>query len=114
MAKKNLNETLSNETEEVQNGLLEEILDNSKNDIQEPTENNQVDIQDNKEQKEIIHIGSRVKVKPDLSNDVIGRRIHAGLKNYVYTVKAVRPDDYVTIECMTYNFTVAKSDVILL
>ena len=97
--------------QEVQNESLETVQNDVKNDIQEPKEDNQVN-QGNKEKpKEIINIGSKVKVKPELSNDIIGRRIHAGLKNYAYTVKAIRPDGYITIECMTYQFTVAKSDV---
>lgn len=107
-----LDENLDTNVEEVQDELSEEVSNDSKNDIQEPKEDNQVNQENKEESKEIINIGSRVKINPELSNDIVGRRIHSGLKNYVYTVKAVRPDGYATVECMTYVFTVAKSDLI--
>lgn len=99
--------------EEVQNEeKLDEVQNDLHNDIQEPKENNQVNPGDKETKQEIINIGSRVKVKPELSNDILGRRVHAGLKNYVYTVINIRPDGYLIIKCLTYQFTVKKSDVI--
>lgn len=61
-----------------------------------------------------IVTGSKVKIKTGIGNDMIGRRIHNGIKNYVYTVLAVRSDDYCTIECLTYTFTLHKNDLILI
>lgn len=58
-----------------------------------------------------IEKGSRVKIKPGTPNDIMGRRIHNGIKNYVYTVLAVRTDGYCTIECLTYVFTLHKKDL---
>lgn len=58
-----------------------------------------------------IVVGSRVKVKKDVGNDMLGKRIHNGIKNYVYTVKVVRPDGYCTIECMAYQFTLSKEQL---
>ena len=58
-----------------------------------------------------IVIGSRVKINPSVGNDIVGRRIHNGIKNYVYTVKVVRDDGYCTIECLTYIFTLHKKDL---
>ena len=60
-----------------------------------------------------IQMGSRVKIKSGVSSDMMGRRIHNGIKNYVYTVLAVRSDDYCTIECLTYVLTLHKNDLIL-
>lgn len=60
-----------------------------------------------------IEIGSKVKIRPDIPNDIMGRRIHNGIKNYVYTVLAVRTDKYCTIECLTYVFTLHQKDLIL-
>lgn len=58
-----------------------------------------------------IKIGSKVKIKPTVGHDTIGRRIHNGIKNYVYTVKVARPDGYCTIECLTYVFTLSSKDL---
>lgn len=58
-----------------------------------------------------IQKGSRVKIKPGIANDIMGRRIHNGIKNYVYTVLAVRTDGYCTIECLTYVFTLPSKDL---
>lgn len=58
-----------------------------------------------------FEVGAKVKVHKDVGTDIIGRRIHNGIKNYTYTIKVVRPDGYITIECMAYQFTVAMKDV---
>ena len=58
-----------------------------------------------------LQIGSKVKINPAIGNDMVGRRIHNGIKNYVYTVKTVRDDGYCTIECLTYVFTLHKNDL---
>lgn len=62
----------------------------------------------------ILQIGSRVKINPNVSNDIVGRRIHNGIKNYAYTVKVVREDGYCTIECLTYVFTLHKNDLTII
>ena len=61
--------------------------------------------------EDVINVGDRVKIKSDVSNDMLGRRIHNGIKNYNYTVKVVRPDNYLIIECLTYVFTLHKDEV---
>lgn len=63
------------------------------------------------EENPTIKTGSRVKIKPGIPNDMMGRRIHNGIKNYVYTVLAVRTDGYCTIECLTYVFTLHSKDL---
>ena len=63
------------------------------------------------ELKKEYKVGAKVKVKSYVSNDIIGRRIHNGIKNYVYTIIAVRPDKHCTIECLTYQFTLANDDL---
>lgn len=52
-----------------------------------------------------------VKINADVSNDMLGRRIHSGIKNYNYRVKLVRPDNYLVIECLTYTFILFKTEV---
>ena len=61
--------------------------------------------------EDVINVGDRVKIKSDVSNDMLGRRIHNGIKNYNYTVKVARPDNYLIIECLTYIFTLHKDEV---
>ena len=79
--------------------------------ITEPTENQEP--QENSVDENEITVKSRVKIKSGVENDMLGRRIHNGIKNYVYTVLAVRNDGYCTIECLTYVFTLSKDNLIL-
>lgn len=129
------NETLSQETPEVQEALLSEltassekpvVIDMTEEKIEEPIQNMHLEVQETKPEdlKEIqeevkkieeitnaIRVGDRVKIKPEVGNDIVGRRIHNGIKNYLYTVKAVRNDGYITIECLTYVFTLSNKDL---
>lgn len=120
----NTNENLSKETEEVQNELLEEIInpeDNQDNDVEpvlneneetnnlsnEETEEKPVEPGDNNEFKP----GDIVKIRKDVKFDIMGRRIHNGLKGYTYTILSVRIDGMLIVECLTHCFTLQPSDV---
>lgn len=115
-------ETLSQETPEVQEELLKDLvgettttdsepttIDMSKEELPEEVQNMHAEVVEQKE--EGLKAGDRVKIKPEIGNDIVGRRIHNGIKNYLYTVKNVRDDGYVTIECLTYVFTLHKRDL---
>lgn len=116
-------EILSQESPEVQNELLNEI------DEQKDTQENQVE-QEGTETEEMNNLsnepveeqpvepvdtdfkpGDRVKLG-DIKNDTLGRRIHNGIKNYVYTIRSIRPDGVACIECLTHVFNVKLSDLI--
>lgn len=58
-----------------------------------------------------FEVGAKVKIHKDVGTDIVGKRIHNGIKNYTYTIQAVRPDSFLTIGCMAYQFTVARKDV---
>lgn len=112
-------ETLSKETPEVQEKLLEEIIetDNSQENEVEPvlTEEKKKDNLSNKETKiPGFKPGDRVKLHKDLKFDLLGRRIHDGLRNYQYRVLSVRVDGMLIIECLTHCFTVQPKDVDLI
>lgn len=117
-----VNETLSQETSEVQEAVLKDLVgettatdsepvtvDMSKEELPKEVQNMHVEVK--KEKDEGLKVGDRVKIKPEVGNDIVGRRIHNGIKNYLYTVKNVRDDGYVTIECLTYIFTLNKKDL---
>lgn len=120
------NENLSNEPKEIQNVVLNESVNNDVK-SEETLEDNKINnINEDKKEQDVkpelsevqtevpeIIVGSRVKINKEIGHDMLGRRIHNGIKNYVYTVKAVRPDNYCTIECLAYQFTLAKSDLSL-
>ena len=115
------NETLSQENPEVQNELLNEITeDTQENDVQPAEENteNQDNLSNEQENENVeepgdtIVKGDRVKIDPKLSNDMLGRRIHNGVKNYTYTVLNVRSDGFCSIECLTHVFCVNKNNLI--
>lgn len=120
------NETLSNETPEVQEKLLEEIIEPDNNqdnkDEQVSTKNNELnnlpsDVKDvimdePVDSADIIKPGDRVKIDKHVSTDTIGRRIHAGVKNYVYTVRSIRPDGIACVECLTHVFNVKLVNLI--
>jgi len=114
-------ETLSQETTKVQKGLLKDLVekttvtdsepitvDMSPEELPQGVQNMHVEVE---EQKEELKVGDRVKINPNIGNDIVGRRIHNGIKNYLYTVKNIRDDGYVTIECLTYVFTLNKKDL---
>jgi len=134
------NETLSKETEQVQEAVLKDLVSEEdtprKKDIpdadnsvgaevktlivEEPVDLNKVKAEAEKaeaerkalevERKE-IRVGDRVKIKPNVETDTLGRRIHNGIRNYTYNVLAVRPDGFISIECLTYAFLVRKDQV---
>ena len=111
-----VDETLSQETPEVQEELLNEIInpdDNKDNEV-EPGENNENEMNNlsiEEESNTEIKPGDYVKINDDVKFDVVGRRIHAGIRNYNYRVLSVRIDGMLIIECLTHCFTVKPTDV---
>lgn len=111
-----VDETLSQETPEVQEELLNEIInpdDNKDNEV-EPGENNENEMNNlsiEEESNPEIKPGDYVKLNDDVKFDVVGRRIHAGIRNYNYRVLSVRIDGMLIIECLTHCFTVKPTDV---
>lgn len=112
----NVDETLSQEKPEVKKELLEEIInpeENQENEV-EPGKNKKEKIDNlsiEKESNPEFKPGDYVKLNNDIKFDLLGRRIHAGLKNYKYRVLSVRVDGMLVIECLTHCFTVKPSDV---
>lgn len=111
-----VNETLSQENNKVQEELLEEIInpeDNQENQVEpgeeQKEEMNNLSIEE--EKVEIFEPGEIVRLKPDVKFDLLGRRIHAGLKGYNYRILSVRVDGMLVIECLTHCFTVQPTDV---
>lgn len=134
------NETLSKETEQVQEAVLKDLMseedtpteknipdaDNSVGAeietliVEEPVDLNEVKAGAERvkaerkaleaERKE-IRVGDKVKIKPNVETDTLGRRIHNGIRNYTYNVLTVRPDGFISIECLTYAFLVRKDQV---
>lgn len=92
----------------------------SRNDVEEviipnPEEIKKVEApKEEKKKEKIIKVGDMVKIKPTVSNDMLGRRIHNGIRNYNYTVKLVRVDGYLVLECLTYNFILLPTEVDLI
>ena len=112
----NVDETLSQEKPEVKKELLKEIInpeENQENEV-EPGENKKEKIDNlsiEKESNTEIKPGDHVKLHNDVKFDLLGRRIHAGIRNYNYRVLSVRIDGMLIIECLTLCFTVKPSDV---
>lgn len=111
-----VNETLSQENDKVQEELLEEIInpeDNQENQVEpgkeQKEEMNNLSIEE--EKVENFEPGEIVRLKPDVKFDLLGRRIHAGLKGYNYRILSVRVDGMLVIECLTHCFTVQPTDV---
>lgn len=114
-------ETLSQETPEVQEKLLNDIIDNDKDNQDEPVSNKVLDTNNSSSNEiEIKHVepvktefkpGDNVKLNNDIKFDMVGRRIHNGLKNYTYRILSVRIDGMLIIECLTHCFTVSPKDV---
>ena len=111
-----VDETLSQETPEVQEELLNEIInpdDNKDNEVEqgENKENEMNNLSIEEESNPEIKPGDYVKLNDDVKFDVVGRRIHAGIRNYNYRVLSVRIDGMIIIECLTHCFTVKPTDV---
>ena len=140
------NETLSKETEKVQEAVLKDLMhEDAVNEIASkdtPTEKDVPDVDNSvgaevetviveepvdlkevkaeteraemkrkKAEKDQLKVGDIVRLKPNVETDTLGRRIHNGIRNYTYRVLAVRPDGFVSIECLTYAFLVRKDQV---
>ena len=103
---KPVNDEITDNTQENDVRPTEEIVENKDNLSNEPAE----EIVEEPVEETINDIakGDRVKIDPTLSNDMLGRRIHNGVKNYVYTVLNVRPDGFCSVECLTHVFCVHK------
>ena len=111
----NLNETLSTEKPEIQEELLKDLVDNKDNeDNPGSNENNELNNLSNEPAEENVDkpvdtdfkSGDRVKISRNTNTDIMGRRIHAGLKNYTYKIRSIRPDGIACIECLTHVFNV--------
>ena len=75
--------------------------------------NNISTVDDKKEENDVkLQVGDKVKLLPDIDMDVVGARINKALRNYIYTVKVIRPDNYVVINCLTITFTVHINDIV--
>ena len=116
------NETLSQETPEVQEKILKELIKNDQDNEVKPDEQKDKNKDKilNKEQKKNqeepqktnFQINNLVKIKPDVKFDIMGKRIHAGLKGYTYRILSIRIDGMLIIECLTHTFTLKPEDVI--
>lgn len=105
MARRNSNQENEQENTEMNNNELpENEKENTNTETENVSEENVETTETNNDTT--FKVGDRVKVDKLLSSDILGRRIHNGLKNYVYTIKVVRPDGIAHIECMTYEFDV--------
>lgn len=100
-------------TENTEN--IENVEENISSEIKEIHMDEPVETEDilTENIKSIIKVGDRVKIN-NIGMDTVGRRIHLGVKNYVYTVKNIRPDGIACIECLTHIFNVKVSDLIKL
>ena len=119
----NLNETLSTEKPEVQNELLKDLINENNNEENQDNpgsnENNELNKLSNEPAEENVEktvntdfkSGDRVKVNKNTNTGIMGRRIHAGLKNYTYKIRSVRPDGVACIECLTHVFNVKLADL---
>lgn len=115
----NLNETLSTETPEIQEKLLNEVINQDNKDNPGSNENTELNNLSNEKPEEPVDkpidtdfkIGDRVKINGATTTDCMGRRIHNGLRNYIYTVRAVRPDKIACVECLTHIFNVKITDL---
>lgn len=123
------NETLSKETEQetVSKGLMsedaineitpEKAIDKSVkevvdlNEVKAEAERAEAERKALEAERKEIRIGDKVKIKPNVETDTLGRRIHNGIRNYTYNVLTVRPDGFISIECLTYAFLVRKDQV---
>ena len=86
----------------------------SRNDVVKEVEKVEevVTVEEVQEVEEVkIAIGDFVKIKADVSNDMLGKHIHNGIKNYNYRVKLVRVDGYLVIECLAYSFVLKPEEV---
>ena len=113
-------ENLSKENPDAMDKLVEDLVE----DVQKPIEkeekeekqSNDVKNREDLKLKEYNIIskfesGDRVKIKPGIGFDIMGHRIHNGIRNYVYTVRLQRDDNMVIIECLTIILTMKPEDI---
>lgn len=103
------NETLSQETPKVQAKIINELFGKSEDvpDIKVET----VDTSELESTSVDFKVGDNVKLNKDVKFDLLGKRIHEGLRNYKYRILSVRVDGMLIIECLTHCFTVKPEDV---
>lgn len=101
-----VNNEIPNDIQENNVQPAEENVENQDNLSNEPEKENV------EEPVNDIVKGDKVKIDPKLSNDMLGRRIHNGVKNYTYTVLNVRNDGFCSVECLTHVFCVNKKHLI--
>lgn len=118
------NENLSKEKPEVQEALLKDLanedsINKISEEVEKPIEGAETKRKKAAEEikikeapkKDELKVGDKVKIKSNVETDTLGRRIHNGIRNYTYRVLAVRPDGFISIECLTYAFLVRKDQV---
>lgn len=115
------NENLSNENIETninQENEDKPVLNENENmnnlSIEEKEEKQEEPKEDVKIETVTLKPGDKVKIKENVGNDTLGRRIHPGVQKYVYTVRSIRPDGVACVECLTHVFNVDLQDLIIL
>lgn len=107
------------------NLLDEESLETPKNENEETSTNENPEVssvimdepvtteEETKKAEDVINlkIGDRVRIKEGIGNDMLGRRIHNGIRNYLYKITNIRNDGYCTITCLTHTFTLKLSQL---
>lgn len=115
----NLNEQKPVENPEIKDELLNTNNNQDNEDNPGLNENNELNNLSNEQKEENVEepgkidftSGDKVKVKKGVNTDTMGRRIHAGLQNYTYTIRSIRPDGIACIECLTHVFNMKLSDL---
>ena len=108
--RKNKEENLSNETPEVQEELLKDLVEEPKEEeSKEEVTAGLSQIVPDSEKK--FEKGAKCKIHKDVSNDIVGRKIMESVKNYTYTIMAARSDGHCTINCLAYTFTLSNKDL---
>lgn len=115
------NENLSNENIETninQENEDKPVLNKNENmnnlSIEEKEEKQEEPKEDVKIETVTLKPGDKVKIKENVGNDTLGRRIHPGVQKYVYTIRSIRPDGVACVECLTHVFNVDLQDLIIL
>ncbi len=119
MGRRRTGSLLDDEQLSQKNQLLEKITDDTQDNEVEPGDTEEIN-QDNllnKEEKStrndrVINVGDTIKLKSTVQHDILGRRIHNGIRNYNYKVLNIRDDGYITIECLTYVFVISPEDIV--
>ncbi len=108
-------ETLSQETPEVKEKLVEELFENTTaSDLADEVKEHEVKetpIKKVEPKKVEFNVGDNVKINKDVKFDIVGRRIHEGLRHYNYRILSIRVDGMLIIECLTHCFTLEPKSV---